>query len=204
MLFSSMIGSLLVEAKGCSNLLAIDKLREATIEFCRRTQRYRKSFTTTSVADSGKYSITSFLPVGTKLWDVLNVTYDSSEPLPYRSLDKLNAETPDWSVDSGTPELYTMEDFSSFTLVDKPSASAVTIGFTLALLPSQDATAIDDDIAEQYRETLLSGAKYRLLLMNGQDWSNPNLAAVYKRDFETAVGRASLRFTAPLKTKPVN
>lgn len=60
----------------------------------------------------------------------------------------------------------------------------------LSLKPLRTATTIDTDIFEDWSEALVAGAKWRIMKMPGQEWSNRSAANDYKREWRKYLSQA--------------
>lgn len=72
-------------------------------------------------------------------------------------------------------------------------APTEALPLTVALKPAYNANLLPDVIASQYREAVVSGAVYRLLMMTGRPWANPELAVYHKGVVDDAISRARAR-----------
>lgn len=57
--------------------------------------------------------------------------------------------------------------------------------------PGQDSCFIDEWVYQLHAETIASGAVYRLLSMQSEDWFNPAIASLAAREFNAGVARAA-------------
>ena len=67
------------------------------------------------------------------------------------------------------------------------------IAVTAALQPAYGAGVLPDQVADQYREAIVSGALSRLMMMTGRPWANPQLVEYHSRIVSDAISRARAR-----------
>ncbi|MHC4757103.1 MAG: hypothetical protein ACYTE8_00440 [Planctomycetota bacterium] len=70
------------------------------------------------------------------------------------------------------------------------SSSDSKLYVKLSLKPLRTATTIDTDIFEDWSEALVAGAKWKLLKMPGEEWSDRASAQDYKRDWRKYLSQA--------------
>jgi hypothetical protein len=92
------------------------------------------------------------------------------------------------------PQAYMQKDSYTFTLLPTPDETKRNgIVMRVALKPTRDATVVDDVLFDTFGEVIGHGAKYRLLLSPGKEYSNPQLAEAYKAMFDSGMSRARAR-----------
>jgi hypothetical protein len=88
----------------------------------------------------------------------------------------------------GTPAYYAQRDNADFYLAPIPAA-VDSFRVLYSVKPTSSSSSIPDSVGKEHRETIAHGALYRLQMMSGQPWSNPNAAGVNKQLFERGVGK---------------
>ena len=88
----------------------------------------------------------------------------------------------------GAPKFYAQRDNTDFYVAPIPNKND-SFRVVYSVKPTATSTSIPDTIGREYREALVHGALYRLQMMAGQPFTNPNLAAVNRDLFEKEVGR---------------
>lgn len=74
-------------------------------------------------------------------------------------------------------------------LVIRPAPRAGSrIDVEAALKPSLDAVEFPDELFDQYVQDIAHGALAGLMLVPGQDWSNPTMAAIHQDSFDDRIG----------------
>ena len=102
----------------------------------------------------------------------------------------------DVTVASGTPsEWFNRDPVEPVISVYPPPATSEVAVFTLiaAHAPTRAATRVADVLYDDYAEDIAAGAVARLLLMPAQPFTNPVLAAPYRKQFRDAVTSAATR-----------
>lgn len=171
-------------APGVPDVTAYKHIRLAAIEFCERTRLWRFEDSYTVTPSDCEQILT---PAGSVLHDIENVSFDGRDlrRVGTRDLDRLR---PGWSAEDVTitamPEFVTQIDQGTIRIVP---ADTGTLYLRLRLKPSQDAMDLPDFLAAEYRECIGWGALGRLLMIPGQSYTNPDLAAFYMQRFSVKV-----------------
>jgi len=183
------------DVAGAPRAMMLDAIRQAAIEFCERTRAWRyelASFNTALDDDDARvaqYTLT--VPTGSRVLSIRSLSY-AGLPLTEKSMDWLDENEPGWRTKEGTPRNYVLRD-NGIILLDRLPPEGVAITGTVALKPLQDGTEIGDNVYQDYREAIAAGAIYRLRMMPGKDWYEPNLAALKLPAFEAGVALANSR-----------
>lgn len=182
-------------APGCSDLAAYQAIRDAAIDFCRRTGVVQRVSTNSVVAGTQDYTITVVTDM--QLAAVQGAAYQGTWLTPV-SPDQVESDTALRGVtigtavpQAGTPIFYFQKtpDVAALSLYPIPDTS-VTTGLTVkaSFMPTQTAATLDDLLLNDYAEAIGAGALTRLLAMPGQMFSGnpaPYLAA-YERHINNA------------------
>lgn len=187
---------------GPSDPLAEAMLRSAVIEFCNQSWVWRYIPDPIGItAGEGAYDLEP--PTGADVAAVLSCNIDGNEILP-ASTDDLSDMYARWQTLSGTTRHYTQTDTDSILLVPKPKFNiAGGLMMVLALQPSRSSTSFPDWIADQYAESLASGALSRLMLMPGKAWSDGQTGLFHKDKFHSAIQAAKTSGARGLGRAPV-
>jgi hypothetical protein len=166
-------------APGVPDATAYKNIRLAAIEFCERTRLWRFEDEYTVTASDCEQVLT---PAGSALHDIEVIMFDGRElrPVGTRDLDRLSQG---WRTDEQTsamPEYVTQINSNTIRIV--PAAEG-SLYLCLRLKPSQDTMDLPDFLATEYREVIGWGALGRLLMIPGQSYTNPDLAAFYMGRF---------------------
>lgn len=87
---------------------------------------------------------------------------------------------------NGQPQRYSWDQERTITVRGSGVFHAIA-----ALQPDITADQLPD-VLRRYEEAITAGAKYRLMRIPGVEWSSPDLAIHYKREYGNGVGRARL------------
>lgn len=71
-----------------------------------------------------------------------------------------------------------------------------------SVLPGQDSCFIDKFIYDRHAEDIANGAIYRLLMMQGEDWSDPILARTFGAMFSKAMNTARIADRTAYSAEP--
>lgn len=173
--------------------VASNAVRNAVIEFCRKTRYWQRDLAPLTVeANVPNYPIET--PEGTVLVDVVQAWYGGKLLVP-KSIDALTRiyRTLDYRTLSGSPAYFTRVIEPEILLVPKPDQSldaAVTL--RAALAPTRDSTSVDSAIFEHHVEDIAAGARGRLYSMRGQPFSDAQGALTYERKFRVACDKARI------------
>lgn len=184
---------LFAEMPRLSSFMAEDAVRDAVIEFCRKTRVLKQDHADIdSVANQASYS---WAPgANLKVVRAEEIWYDA------RKLTAATAEDvsqiygeKDWRDERGTPLYYLQEALESFILVPCPDSGITgAIKAKVSVRPSETAVSIDDALYDKYFEEILHGAKSRLFALSAQNWFNPDKAKYHRAEFDAAISRVSV------------
>ena len=176
------------EVIGCPIPLIDQALVVMAIEYCRET----KCWTETQepillVNDVREYELD--VPADAYVQTVRDVWVGSRRLLPV-TMAGLQEVMPDWMTAQGSePSHYNMAGELPLLRV-YPTPVAVT-GLAMVVratyVPKMTAKTLPDFLGQRHLDAITSGAKARLLAMPGVDWSNPNLAAYHRGNFDNAI-----------------
>jgi hypothetical protein len=187
-LWSSWIPYVAVHAPGVPNLLIDQAVRRAAAEFCTVSKAYQADLDPIlTVIGEPLYDVP--VPAGTKLVLPARVTCESADMYPTRG-DLLPAG---WRASSnGTPHQYVIDALPQILVYPTPNTTNQKIYVRAVLRPSEDATEIDDAVAERYREGIAHGALQHLHMVPGKPWSDPNAAAYHRQMFHSHITAARI------------
>lgn len=189
---------------GCPFLMIDNALRQAAIAFCEQSLAWTYQHPDISVvAATAVYPFVP--PTGAVVHAITYVEFNDSAIEAHAG--ESNITISDWRNQTGTPE-YVLGGATSATLVPTPDVAG-TLSMTVALKPSPTATGIDDDIFNEYREGIISGALGHLMLSPKKPYTDSALATYHLQQFTIKAGQAGQRqarnYTrAPLQTAILN
>ncbi|MFW6177354.1 MAG: hypothetical protein ACOC43_03205 [Desulfohalobiaceae bacterium] len=166
--YEDIFSMIMPEVPGCPAPLAIQNLRQAAREFCQQTWIWQDTVPFEIEADYREAYVS--VPRDGRLVAVRYLLEDGQElDVP----DKLMIKT------KRDPVEFEHEPEKSKNLQAR-----------VVLQPREDSKECPDWLVADHAEAIASGAKRRLMLMPGKDWSNPDLAKVHYQEFRREVARA--------------
>jgi hypothetical protein len=167
-------------------------LRDAAIEFCRRTRVWRSKETFTIGAD-GHDSVD--VDPGRSIYEITHAAFiaadaeddDDGTPLDPVTIDWLDNEHPGWRNDEGPPRWITQWKPNTVRVVPKPEAAG-TLRLELILLPAIDADQVPDILIDSYSREIADGAIGSVLLLPAE-FGNAQLGALHAGLFQGHLGR---------------
>ena len=185
MKYSDLFVYVLSEVPGCPEFTAERAIRDACIDFCARTDIYRAEVQTLVVsANITEYELDA--PTGTEPNHVKSILR-AGRPLTSSTYE--DVITLIELSDRSYPQVYAQYDNANLLIGPKP-AERETLKVLYTLKPTQTSSSIPDTIGLEWREALVSGALFRLQMMSGQPWLNPNAANANAQIYERAVAKA--------------
>ena len=190
--YETLLPEILPMVSGCPDTLVENNIRAAVIELCERASVYQAELDpVTTVSNIYEYDLET--PTGTSVQKVLWVTHQGKdlEPLTTTLLEQ---RLPKWREESGVPEYFIQQTSSTFVLAPIPSDTVVGSTIVRAVLrPTHTSTACDEDVMNDYRDTIVNGALFRLLRIPNKDWSDLQSASIYGQLFNQGVTDAERR-----------
>lgn len=189
--YSECFDEVLPELPGVGIELATNAIRNTIIEFCQLSWCWRNFMDPTSVlARINTYELDP--PAGADVVKALVVKIDGKEIDPI-SEDDLTVHHPRWQTETGPAKGYLTDDPSQIILVPVPDRKIPNgMLVTLALQPSRTSSQFPSWIWTRYFDPLAAGAKARLMAMPGKPWTNAQMAAVYRAQFEVGAAGAKI------------
>jgi len=190
--YETLLPEILPMVPGCPDTLVENNIRSAVVELCERASVYQAELDpVTTVSNIYEYDLEP--PTGTSVQKILWVTHlgKDLEPLTTTLLEQ---RLPKWREQAGVPEYFVQQNSATFMLAPIPSAT--TVGSTIVravLRPTHTSTACDNDVMNDYRDTIVNGALFRLLRIPNKDWSDIQGASVYGQLFNQGVQDAERR-----------
>lgn len=174
--FANFLPFVLPYAPSCPEPVAIQYIRQASIDFCQRTRfwRYVDEFdvngdTTEILAVPSEASLFEiekawFQPTNESRWAELR-------RLPYAEIDQalLDEEPNTYTV----PNVISQIDYNTVTLIPRTSGK---LRISMFLAPSYEATHCQETLFSNYASTIADGALSEILMIPEQPYTNPNLA----------------------------
>lgn len=189
--YDSFLRGVLPFVAGCPELIAIDALRNAAIEFCEQTHWLQYD----ADAQNGVANVATYwldCPNDTIITRVSDAWYDCWH-LAAKSPDQLSAMSGiEWRTLGGNPRFYTASgDSTQLTLVPYPLVTeSLALTAIVTIRPSRNSLTIDQDVYEKWYEVITAGALARLLAMPGQSFTNGTRSAKADQDFRRGIAKA--------------
>ena len=186
--------------------LAVDKaVRDAVVEFAKRSHRMQEDIAAiTTVAATHTYAIPN--PVGFQVLALSRLFYDGTPlwsvsenqlDLNWQALNDTycicsNEHGDDWrSQEADCPTVFYQATPNEVRLVATPTTGlADALTGRVVVYPLPGVTVIDDDIYNEYYESIAAGALSRLMAVPSQPWSSPQMVAYYRAMFDEGVADA--------------
>jgi hypothetical protein len=187
--FTAFLPEVLPLVPGCSDILAVNAIRNATIEFCTNTLYWQE------VQDEVTLSAADFpypldYPAGGQAVTALGVAVEG-RPLGQTTQDILDLKVLNWRIQTGAPRVYFQynpNEIGTYPALDRSYAMVMRV----AIAPSRTASGVIDFVYEKHLETIVSGALTRLFQMPAQPWSSETQGAHYRSQFNTWMVQATI------------
>lgn len=186
MKYSDLFVYVISEVPGCPEFTAERAIRDTCIDFCNRTDAYRAEplslIVTPGITD---YELEA--PSGTEPNHVSKILRKGKQ------LEKLTYEDAFMRVETAgdrSPPTYYSQYNSTKLLVGPPPSEKETLRVLFSLKPSPTSTSVPDEVGLEHRETLISGALFRLQMMAGSPWANGAAAQANNQLYERGVSDA--------------
>jgi hypothetical protein len=190
--YEALLPEILPMVPGCPDTLIESNIRAAVIELCERANVYQVELDPlTTVSGIFEYDLET--PQDTSVRRILWVTHKGKdlEPLTTTLLEQ---RLPKWREESGVPEYFVQKTSETFLVAPIPAATLVGSTIVRAVLrPTHTSTACDNDVMNDYRDTIVNGTLFRLLRVPNKDWSDLQSASVYGQLFNQGVTDAERR-----------
>lgn len=176
--YDACLGRILSRAPGCPDEIAIDALRDACVEFSKRTYALTTGLQTASLQAA------VLVEDGLDVVDVLSAKIDGSD------VDVLPVNDPRIDMATLDEPVIVFVDINRLHIAPQPPAPVV-VDLLLVVAPSADGHEFPDVLWRDYRETLIKGAVARVLMDEGTPWVKPQLSAVMRQGFESEMSTAA-------------
>lgn len=179
--------------RGCDTDVVDFHVRQAAIEFCKRSQCWRQEIPITAIADTPAYLIP--MPtdsVASKLlaFDVLDADGNSIDRY---SLVNANRGRRFKRENRCATLTYLSDDGLTLNVEPTPDTNVVQLVPYLSLKPSQAAATFPDYLVAQNADAIANGALARLFEMPKTAWSNVADAGLKRGAFLNECGSAAVR-----------
>jgi hypothetical protein len=176
--YEALLPDILPMVPGCPDSLIKNNIRAAVIELCERASVYQAELDPlTTVGNIYEYDLEA--PSGTAVQKILWITHEGKDLEPLTST-LLEQRIPKWREGNGVPEYYVQQGSALVWLAPIPTATGVSSTIVRAVLkPTHTSSACDDGVMNDYRDTIINGALFRLLRIPNKEWTDLQGASVY-------------------------
>lgn len=186
--YDSFLVEVLPYMRDVPEIVAIQAVRNAVIEFCEKTQCLQEDLTTLSTfTGDSTYDIAP--DTGYTTSEVMSVWLGDQYLVP-KSVEDLTRvyRGQNWQDMIGRPYYYFREDPTTLRLVPKPALNDVyQLTVRIAMVPTRASTAVDISIYDRYLEIISFGARARLAATPNQPYYDPAGAGVYLSRFNAGI-----------------
>lgn len=165
--FSDFYPAIVPDIPRCPSVGIDLELARVSNEFCSEAWVYREDIE--EFVLSGDQEVTPMLPNGTQLVGVVSAKKGEG------------------------PQFYDFTINGNDIILDKPATEDHDLNLIVALKKPVTATDLPDILYRNFFETIVAGTKARLFLSPNKSWSDPALAAFYKRVYLAEMSRYSIK-----------
>jgi hypothetical protein len=206
---SDIVPFVAAEVPGCPEVLIKQNIVQAAIEFCTETLVWQQIQDPITVIDK-IYEYDIEVPTGARIVAIKDV-WASNRKLRPVTMDQLFERLPNWQSSEGSEPTYynASTDWTTLRIFPIPyQSNKQKLTFRAAYAPTLSATTLPDEVTTKYLDGITGGAKSRLMIMPGRAWSNPQLALVYRTQFNDTMVKAKIdilhdRVQGSVSVKPV-
>jgi len=157
------------EVVGCPVAVMKHNVLLSIINFCEKSKAWLYEHPDiTTVAGQEDYPFS--LPANTSIAEILSIKKDNGE-------------------DQGAQRL-TLDTLRLIPVPDKE----YKVSLLLSLKPIYSVADVEDFFFNEYLDAITYGAKYRLMMMRGLPWFDPDMATYYKREFNLKIAETATKF----------
>lgn len=187
--YDTFLPEVLPYAPNCAELVAVNAIRNAVIEFCTGTWYWQHDcYPQPVVATIPEY--TPDVPDYTKLVGMIDVWFGGKPLYPQNeaTLRRLYGYS-DYRAVAGSPRWFYSMNPNNVILVPCPDPQAAGIDMTarVAVTPLRNSTGCLDTIYERFAEWIAQGALARLKATPGQPYSDAQGALMAERLFRSKI-----------------
>lgn len=189
---TELVYSLRTEVPGCLDSMILSAIVQSARELFRKSRIW--TFTSDEIVFSPTLAEYDIEPEsGTDLIEIESLKQDGLPVLP-KSQIWLDANIPNWKTsESSRAKYFTMVGRRTFRVTPIPTEVSLDIDLRVSLTLPRDATSLDEDIYDEWNETIAAGALYRLLGMTGVKWANKSQSADNEQQFYRDIAEATVR-----------
>lgn len=196
--YSDLVSDIRPSVVECANPIIEDYARRSVIEFCMRSRFWREQITIPLVDGQDDYEIGTVRPEG-RPDQVLSAHFraDSAgggRSIPLAHLPYSHILQPGLTSRRGSPSHFGVRvDGNGIKVWPEPKVESFDnprIDLYVVAVPRQRSSQYPDVIDQQWREALIDGALWKLLMIPGKPWTNMDRASTHRFDFFRQVNDA--------------
>lgn len=192
--------NILTEAPGAAEMVVINAVRNACIEFCEKSLVLTRDHDPINLKQ-GVVDYDLEPPKGYIVVKVMQAWLENNPLTPLapdfvREASVYNRLFESYESNNSTPRFYLQKDERSVSVWNPPEKDYPN-GLTMrvALKPTRASESIESVILEDYAEVIAGGALSRLMMSVGKPYTNEKMAAVHRGFFEKGINVARQRAT---------
>ena len=204
-LYDTCLPDVLPFTKDCPPVVAINAIRNASIEFLKKTQAWQIDLTPMDVtAGIGDYALdtNTAMPTTTELCGIMFASY-GGWPIVGKSADELAKiyRWYDWRNWQGDPRYYHQVEYNKIFVVPQPVNTTTTqpLSVRVAVCPTRTSTGMDSVLQEMHYEAICVGARARLYEMAGQPFADANMAATMSARFSMMINKVRIQINTSIQ-----
>lgn len=183
-----------LDCPGVPYPIAINAIRNACIEFCRKSQWWNSTSAAVNyTANNADYTLTTE-SAEAQIVSVISLNLDGVKTVDPATIVQVDSGYPSWRTTKSQPKAYIQKNPGSVTLVPVPDKDGQFTP-TVAYAPTRTGTVVDSGVYDIHFETIKHGAVARLKMSAGHPWSDPNGAAIAQQQFTAGINAAMLEKT---------
>lgn len=171
------------EVLGCPSVLILKHVRQATIEFCRRTQWLRATLDSIRTVKNVTEYLIDDVPKDTKFSSIV-----------WAELDGLKLAEREYEV----------SDAGNSIILDHVPDISGSLVIRAALEPVRTFDSFEKNLYERWADVISAGALGSLRRIPGKKWSDPQQAAFDSQEFENGITAAKIEVSKSRKIQTLN
>ena len=186
---------------GATDIALMYALRRCAIEFCMRSMVWKTLVTADMVASQTVYTVAADTDAVVSKVLAVSVLGGRLEPIQFDEL----AQIDNWNmVMAAMPTQYYLSQPGVVNLWPIPTMT-VTSGllFQIVEQPSMTCATVPDFVYNQYGQAMVDGALAVLMSTPGKEWTNPEMAAWHRGEFEQQIAMAMQQASEAFGRTPV-
>jgi hypothetical protein len=191
--FTALVPDIQVEIPEIPTFVAERQLVRALRELCEEARVWRISFTINTTADVPTILLSSYMPLGTELVDIVSMKNSSGgEPLAPTTYIKMDKNHTDWRNESNSDaSKYMLDTNNTIRLYPTPTDTIDRkYNVRAAIKPQLAVVDIDELVLNKYSEILISGALSRLYALPRKPWTDLQQSALHRAIFYSGFAAA--------------